>query len=161
MEKEGSRRVESNWACIELCTNTAVNVVHGSVDVTGMKDFVPVLRESPRDLPDPADQFGRPEAGREGRTLASGAKIGVMLLGSSPLGTWEAFQERAPTEGGLFAECILDSMPWVKGWGREIMFREERIVRVMAGSVSELLRCRRSCRRELCQKGSPRERGSG
>jgi hypothetical protein len=33
------------------------------------------------------------------------------------------------------------------------VFREERIVRVMAGSVSELLTLRRSFRREFCQIG--------
>jgi hypothetical protein len=87
MEEKGSRLVESNGACVELGTNTAVNVVHGSVDVTGVKDFVPVLPESPRDLPDPADQFGSPEAGGEGRMLASGVKISVLLLGGSPLRT--------------------------------------------------------------------------
>jgi hypothetical protein len=109
MEKEGSRLVESNRACVELSTDPVVNVVHGSIGVAGVKDFVPVLPKSPRDLPDPSDQFGCPEAGREGRMLAASVKVGVLLLGDSPLGTWEAFQERVPSEGGLFAECILDS----------------------------------------------------
>jgi CTP-dependent riboflavin kinase len=34
MEEKGSRLVESNGACIELGMNSAVNVVHGAVDVT-------------------------------------------------------------------------------------------------------------------------------
>jgi hypothetical protein len=118
MEKEGSREgsrlVKSNRACVELGTDPAVNVVHGLIDVAGMKDFVPVLPKSPRDLPDPADQFGCPEAGREGGTLAASVKVGVLLLGDSPLGTWEAFQECTPTEGCLFAERILDSTLRVK-----------------------------------------------
>jgi hypothetical protein len=62
MEEKGSRLVKSNGACIEIGTNPAVNVVHGLVDVTGMKEFIPVLPESARDLPDPSDQFGRPES---------------------------------------------------------------------------------------------------
>jgi hypothetical protein len=45
MEEKGSRLVESNGACIELGTNPAVNAVHGAVDVTGVKDFIPVLPE--------------------------------------------------------------------------------------------------------------------
>jgi hypothetical protein len=93
MEEKGSRLVKSNGACIELGTNPVVNVVHGAVDIAGMKDFVPVLPECPWDLPDPADQFGRPEAGREGRTLAAGMKISVLLLCNSPLGTRETFQK--------------------------------------------------------------------
>jgi hypothetical protein len=70
MEEKGSRLVKSNGACIELGTDPAVNVVHGSIHVAGVEDFIPVLPESPRDLPDPSDQFGCREAGREGRTLA-------------------------------------------------------------------------------------------
>jgi hypothetical protein len=63
VEDEGSRLVEADGACIELGTNTAVNVMHGSIDIAGMEDFVPVLPESPRGLPDPPDQLGHPEAG--------------------------------------------------------------------------------------------------
>jgi hypothetical protein len=96
MEEKGSRLVKSNGTCIELGTNPAVDVVHRAVDVAGTEDFVPVLPESPRDLPDPLDQFGRPEARREGRTLVAGVKIGVLLLGGSPLRTWETFQKRSP-----------------------------------------------------------------
>jgi hypothetical protein len=62
MEGKGSRLVESNGACVDLSTNPAVNVMLSSIDVAGMEDFVPVLPESPRDLPDPSDQFGCPEA---------------------------------------------------------------------------------------------------
>jgi hypothetical protein len=70
--------------------------VHGAVNIAGMEDFVAVLPESPRDLPDPSDQFGRPEAGREGRMLVVGMKISVLLLGHGPLGTWETLQKCVP-----------------------------------------------------------------
>jgi hypothetical protein len=63
MEEKGSRLVESNGACIDLGSNMTVNVVHGSINVNGMEGFVPVLPQCPRDLPDPPDQFGCPEAG--------------------------------------------------------------------------------------------------
>jgi hypothetical protein len=96
MEEKGSRLVESNGACLELGTNPVVNVVHGWIDIAGIEDFVPVLPESPRDLPDPSDQFGCPEARRERRTLVAGMKSGVLLLGISPLGTWETLQKHAP-----------------------------------------------------------------
>jgi hypothetical protein len=121
MEEKASRLVESNGACVELGTNPAVSVMHGSIDSAGVEDFVPVLPESPRDLPDPSDQFGRPEAVREGRMLAAGMKVGVLLLGCSPLGTWETFQKRSPAEGSLFRERILDGAIRVKGWGREVV----------------------------------------
>jgi hypothetical protein len=96
MEEKGSRLTKSNGAWIELGTNPAVNVVHGSIDVAGMEDVVPVLPESPRDLPDPSDQFGCPEARREGGMLVVGMKIGILLLGGSPLGAWETFQKCSP-----------------------------------------------------------------
>jgi hypothetical protein len=86
MEDKGSRLVESNRACIELGTNPAVNVVHGAVNITDMEDFVPVMPESPQDLPDPEDQFGCPETRGEGRTLAAGMKVGILLLACSRLG---------------------------------------------------------------------------
>jgi hypothetical protein len=121
MEEKGSRLVESNGACIKLGTNPAVNAMHGSINAAGMEDFVPVLPESRRDLPDPADQFGCPEAGREGRTLAAGMKIGVLLLGGSPFGAWETFQKCLPAEGRLFTKCILDGALRVKGWGWEVV----------------------------------------
>jgi hypothetical protein len=43
VEKEDSRLVESNGACIDLGMNAAVNVVHGLIDITGMEDILPVL----------------------------------------------------------------------------------------------------------------------
>jgi hypothetical protein len=62
VEEKGSRLVKSNGACIDLSMDPAVNVVHGVIDITGMEDFIPVLPEGPRDLPDPSDQFRHPEA---------------------------------------------------------------------------------------------------
>jgi hypothetical protein len=78
-----------------------------------------VLPEGPWDLPDPTDQFGRPETRREGGALATAVKIGVLLLCSCPLGAREAFQKGTPAEGRLFAERILDGTPRMEGRGRE------------------------------------------
>jgi hypothetical protein len=43
VEEEGSRLVKSNGACVNLGMNSTVNVMHGSIDVAGMEDFLPVL----------------------------------------------------------------------------------------------------------------------
>jgi phenolic acid decarboxylase len=40
MEEKGGRLDESNGACVDLSMNPEENVVHGSIDFTGMEDFV-------------------------------------------------------------------------------------------------------------------------
>jgi hypothetical protein len=46
-------------------------------------------------------------------------KIGVLLLGNSPLGAREAFQKGTPAEDRLFAEGILDGTLQMEGRRRE------------------------------------------
>jgi hypothetical protein len=45
VEEKGSRLVEAKGACIDLSMNAIV--VHGSIDVAGMEEFIPVLPECP------------------------------------------------------------------------------------------------------------------